>query len=122
VTTLWWVMLGGALGSGARYLVGQWAAAAFGLTFPYGTLLINLAACLVLGAVVQLSGAWNPELRAAVTIGFLGGFSTYSSFNHETIALLSSGATGAAAAYVAITLVGGLAAGALGMILGRALS
>jgi CrcB protein len=120
MNTLWWVMLAGGLGSGARYLIGQWAAAAFGLTFPYGTLIINLVACLVLGAVVQVSGAWNPELRSAITIGFLGGFSTYSSFNHETIALLSSGATGAAALYVAITLGGGLAAGALGMWLVRA--
>jgi CrcB protein len=122
VTTLWWVMLAGGLGSGARYLIGQSAAAAFGLSFPVGTLIINLAGCFVLGAVVQLSGAWNPELRAAIAIGLLGGFTTYSSFNQETIALLSSGAIGAATLYVALTLAGGLAAGAMGMMLGRALN
>jgi CrcB protein len=122
VTTLWWVMLAGGLGSGARYLIGQSAAAAFGLSFPIGTLIINLAGCFLLGAVVQLSGTWSPELRAAMAIGLLGGFTTYSSFNQETIALLSNGAIGAAMLYIALTLAGGLAAGALGMLAGRALS
>jgi fluoride exporter len=80
--TLLVVMLAGGLGTGARYLVGQSAIATFGASFPYGTLVVNLLGCFALGAVVQLSasGAWSPELRAAIAGGFLGGFTTYSSF------------------------------------------
>ncbi len=118
-----WVMTAGALGSGARYLVGQWAAARLDPAFPYGTLIVNLAGCFALGMVVQLapSMSWSPELRAAVAIGFLGGFTTYSTFNQDTLALLSSGAIGAAGLNVAITLAGGLAAGWLGMLAARQL-
>jgi CrcB protein len=116
-----WVFLGGGLGSVVRYLIGQSAAAAFGVTFPYGTILVNLTGCFALGVVVQLAiaGSWHGDVRAALAAGFLGGFTTYSSFNQETLAMFASGATGAAAVNVAITLAGGLAAGALGLAAGR---
>jgi CrcB protein len=73
--------------------------------------------------VAQLAsaGVLNAELRAAIAIGFIGGFTTYSSFNQETIGLFSSGAIGAAGVNVAITLVGGLAAGSLGLAAARLL-
>lgn len=121
--TVVWVMLAGGLGSGARYLVGQWASYAIGAAFPYGTLIVNLIGCFVLGVVAGLSssGGWNPEWRAAIAAGFIGGFTTYSGFNHETIALLAGGAAGAAAAYLAVTLLGGLAAGSLGLAVARML-
>lgn len=116
--TLLWVMLAGGLGSGARFLVGQWAATRLDPSFPYGTLIVNLTGCFALGVVAQVatSTSWNQELRAAVAIGFLGGFTTYSSFNQETLTLLSSGAIGVAILNVASTLIGGLAAGWLGFI------
>ena len=119
-----WVFVGGGLGSVLRYLIGQWSAAALGLTFPYGTLIVNLTGCFALGVVVQLAiaGSWHGDMRAAIAAGFLGGFTTYSSFNQETLALLSGGATGAAMLNVAITLTGGLAAGALGLAAGRLLA
>ena len=119
--TVVWVFLGGGLGSAARFTIGQWAAAALGISFPYGTLIVNLTGCFALGAVVQLAsaGAWHGDARAAVAAGFLGGYTTYSSFNQETIALFSSGATGAAASNVAITLAGGLAAGLAGAAAAR---
>ena len=60
-------------------------------------------------------------LRVAVTAGFLGGFTTYSAFNQETLQLLQSGATGAAAINIAVTLIGGLAAGWLGLVVARQL-
>jgi CrcB protein len=122
--TVWWVMIAGGLGSGARYAVGRWALGALGESFPYGTLIVNLAGCFALGAVLPLaaSGNWSPELRAAVTVGFLGGFTTYSSFNQDTLSLISSGAIGSATLNIAITLIGGLAAGWLGMTLSRAMS
>jgi fluoride exporter len=118
---LLWVMIAGALGSGARYLVGQSAIATFGPSFPYGTLIVNLLGCFALGVVVQIaaSGSWSPELRAAIAVGFLGGFTTYSSFNQETLMLASSGAIGAAGLNVALTLAGGLTAAALGMFAAR---
>ena len=121
--TVVWVMVAGGLGSGARYLVGQWAGPALGASFPFGTLIVNLVGCFLLGAVVQLSatGSWSPELRTAIAAGFLGGFTTYSSFNQETIALLTGGAAGVAATYVAVTIAGGLAAGSLGLAVARLL-
>src|SRR5436190_8662358 len=116
-----WVMVAGGLGSGARYLVGQWANQAIGASFPYGTLIVNLVGCFLLGAVVQLSssGSWTPELRAAIAAGFLGGFTTYSSFNQETLAMLTGGAAGVAGAYVVVTLPAALAAGSLGLAVAR---
>jgi CrcB protein len=121
--TLLWVVIAGGLGSGARYVIGRWAVASLGLAFPYGTLAVNLAGCFALGAVVQLAtaGSWNPEIRTAIATGFLGGFTTYSSFNQDTLALLSSGAIGTAGLNVALTVAGGLAAGALGLLAARAL-
>ena len=118
---LWWIMTAGALGSGARYLVGLWAFERLGPAFPYGTVIINLLGCFVLGAVAHGATVleWAPEVRAAVVIGFLGGFTTYSSFNQETLAMLGSGATGAALLNMAATLMGGLAAGWLGLLVAR---
>ena len=119
--TIVWVFLAGGAGSAARFAIGQWAATALGVAFPYGTLIVNLSGCFALGVVVQLAvaGSWHGDMRAALAAGFLGGFTTYSSFNHETLAMLTSSAAGAALLYVAITLVGGLAAGALGMLTAR---
>ena len=120
---LLWVMVAGGLGSGARYLVGVWAAAAFGTAFPMGTLIVNLAGCFLLGFIAPfaLGGTLSDEVRTAIGAGFIGGFTTYSSFNHETLLLATGGAVGAAALNVAVTLVGGLAAGSAGLLAARAL-
>ena len=122
--TVIWVFLAGGLGSAARYAIGQSAAAAFGVGFPYGTVIVNLTGCFALGLVVQLAiaGAWHSDVRAAVAAGFLGGFTTYSSFNQETLTMLTGGTAGAAVLNIAITLAGGLAAGALGLATGRFLT
>ena len=122
--TVMWVFLAGGLGSASRYLIGLWAATTFGVTFPYGTLIVNMTGCFALGLVVQLAvaGSWHGDVRAAFAAGFLGGFTTYSSFNQETLTMLTGGAPGTAAFNVAITLAGGLAAGALGLAVGRFLN
>ena len=119
--TVLWVFLAGGVGSAARYLVGGWALAAFGTGFPYGTLTVNLIGSFGLGLVAQLAlaGSWSVDMRAAIAAGLLGGFTTYSSFNQETLSMLTGGATGIAALYVAVTLLGGLAAGAAGMLAAR---
>lgn len=116
-----WVMLAGGLGSGARYVIGQWAVTAIGPQFPYGTAIVNLVGCFALGMIAQLAlaGLLSVEARAVIAAGFLGGFTTYSGFNQETIAMFSAGASGTAILNIAITLAGGLAAGLLGAAAGR---
>jgi CrcB protein len=116
-----WICLAGAAGTGARYLVALWAAQRFGSAFPYGTLFVNLFGCFAIAAVMQASMAlsWSPTLRSAITIGFLGGLTTYSSFNYETSRLLEEGAIGAATLNAMLTIVGGFSAGWLGTLCGR---
>ena len=113
-----WICLGGAAGTGTRYLVAVWAAQRLGGAFPYGTLIVNLAGCFVIAAVMRtaLALSWSSTLRMTITIGFLGGFTTYSSFNYETSRLLEEGASGLAALNVAVTLTGGFLAGLLGSL------
>ena len=120
---LFWVIVAGGLGSGARYLIGVWAATTIGTTFPMGTLIVNLAGCFLLGFIspLALSGALSAELRTALGAGFLGGFTTYSSFNQETFVLITNGALGAAVLNVVVTLAGGLVAGSIGFLAARAL-
>ncbi|MCL4233503.1 MAG: fluoride efflux transporter CrcB [Deltaproteobacteria bacterium] len=95
-----WICLGGAVGSGARYLVGIWAANTLGTAFPYGTLVVNIAGSFLISVVMALGidlGAIPPSVRLFLATGVLGGFTTYSSFNYETIKLAQSGAWGIAA-------------------------
>jgi CrcB protein len=113
-----WICLAGAAGTGARYLTALWAAQRLGSTFPCGTLIVNLAGCFAISAVMHaaLALSWSPTLRSAITIGFIGGLTTYSSFNYETSRLLEEGAPGAAALNAVATIVGAFVAGWLGML------
>lgn len=104
------ICAGGALGTGARYLL-QTAAVRAGLTaLPFGTLFINILGSFAIALVLR-RGAFSPELRDALTIGVLGGFTTYSSFNEETLGFIDRGAYGHAALYVLLTVLGALLAG-----------
>jgi len=116
-----WICAGGAIGSGTRYLVALWAAQRFGTVFPYGTLLVNLSGCFLIAAVmhVAVALAWPPSLRAAVTVGFLGGLTTYSSFNYESTRLLQDGAPGLAFVNAGATVIGCFLAGWLGVFVSR---
>lgn len=116
-----WICLAGAAGTGARYLIAVWAAQRFGSAFPYGTLLVNLIGCFAIAAVMHaaLTLGWPATTRAAVTIGFIGGLTTYSSFNYETMRLFEEGAPATAAVNVALTALGGFLAGWLGLIAAR---
>jgi CrcB protein len=120
---LLWICLGGAAGSGVRYLVASWTAQRFGSAFPYGTLIVNLGGCFAIAVLMHagLTMAWSPTLRAALTIGFIGGLTTYSSFNFETARLIEEGSMGTALLNVASTLLGGFAAGWLGLLVARQL-
>jgi CrcB protein len=116
------VCIGGGLGSGARYIVATWAANAFGPDFPRGTTLVNLVGSFLIALVMGLSlgaGAISPNVRLLLTTGILGGFTTYSSFNYETLHFVEEGALGYAGAYVALTMLGCFATGALGLAFAR---
>jgi fluoride exporter len=118
-----WICLAGAAGTGARYLIALWAAQRFGSAFPYGTLIVNLVGCFTIAAVMHaaLTLSWSPTIRSAVTIGFIGGLTTYSSFNYETSRLLEEGATGTAALNATVTILGAFVAGWIGMLCTRQL-
>lgn len=115
---LLWICLGGAVGTGLRYLVGLGAARALGTTFPYGTLLVNVLGCFAMAAVMYATttaAAFPPNLRFALTTGFMGGLTTYSSFNYETTRFVEDRAFGSALLYVGLTVVLCFTAGLLGL-------
>jgi fluoride exporter len=119
------VCCGGALGTGARFLVSTGVAQAFGTAFPRGTLLINVSGSFLIALVMELSlvsGAVSQNARLFLTAGVMGGYTTYSSFNHETLGLAARGRWPAALLYVALTVVGGLVAGFLGLVAARAIA
>lgn len=121
---LFWICAAGAAGTAARYLIGLWAGQRFGASFPYGTLVVNVSGCFLIAGVMHLAmvNGWPVTMRAALTIGFLGGFTTYSSFNYETMRLIEEGAVATALANVLLSLLGGFAAGWLGLLLARQLA
>jgi len=110
--TLLWVMLGGALGTGARYGLVTHLQSSPLTGFPYGTLAVNLIGCLVIGVLSSTladTTGTRADLKLALMVGVLGGFTTFSSFGLETVTLLQTGATGMAALYVLVSNVGGIA-------------
>jgi len=119
------ICLGGALGTGARFLLSGAMARAYGPGFPLGTLLVNLVGSFLIAVVIELSlrGGWiSPDLRLFLTTGVMGGFTTYSSFNYESLRLVQDGRAGAAALNVGLTLVGCALAGVLGLVAARVLA
>lgn len=125
MTKLVWICMGGAVGSGARYLVSVWCTQKLGGHFPYGTLAVNVLGSLLLGILMYVSlntQAFSPTVRLGLTVGVMGGFTTYSTFNHETFRYLQQGAVGTAASYVAVTLVCACLAGALGWYAARSIA
>jgi CrcB protein len=112
-----WISIGAVLGANLRYWVGDWAAQRFGSSFPYGTLLINLSGSFLLGLIVSMSMEnfiIDPRLRLLLTIGFLGSYTTFSTYAYESIALISQGQWGLGL----FNLLGSSLLGALFAILG----
>jgi CrcB protein len=119
MTRFLWICLAGALGTGTRYLVSLGAAKAWGTAFPYGTLIVNLAGCFLIAAILRLSLATNlvpVTLRLTLTTGFMGGLTTYSAFNYETTRFLEERAFGAALLNFGATVAGCLLMGMLGLL------
>jgi CrcB protein len=112
--------LAGAVGTLARYGIGLWAGKTFGMTFPYGTLIVNVVGCFLIALVAQLAVTTtviSPVLRLTLTTGFMGGLTTYSSFNLETTNLLRERAWSAAMANLGLTLAACFVAGLIGLVL-----
>jgi len=119
---LLWIGAGGALGSIARFLLEGWVQRGLASAFPVGTLAVNALGSFGLGfalVVLEARGALDSNLRLGVATGLLGGFTTYSSFNHQTLEILRTRGGAAAVANVVLMLAGCLAAGALGLGLAR---
>ncbi len=88
------ISLGAILGANARYWLGDWVSQRFGASFPYGTLLINLTGSLVLGLFFTLTTERflvDPRWRTVVAIGFLGAYTTFSSYTYESVSLILAG-------------------------------
>jgi CrcB protein len=114
----------GAIGTLMRYGLTLALAQRLGTAFPFGTLAVNLLGSFLLGVIAQVfSGATfaGTDMRLILGVGLMGGFTTYSSFNLETIRLFEQGDPGKAAGYALATVVGCLAAGAAGLMLARAI-
>ena len=111
----------GFIGAVLRYYVSGWVQrAADNATFPYGTLIVNLTGCFAIGVLSYLTdarGAFTPESRAFVFIGLLGGYTTFSSFGNETMALLRDGESVPALVNVGTHVIAGLGAVWVGRVL-----
>lgn len=119
---LLWIALGGAVGTAARYLLSGWIARSAGPGFPWGTFAVNTIGSFLLGLLMRAtlgSPSFSPTLRLALSVGVLGGFTTYSTFNYETLRSIEEGAWGIAFANLGATLLGCLLAGWLGLAVGR---
>ncbi|MGW6446834.1 fluoride efflux transporter CrcB [Lentzea sp. NPDC055074] len=107
------VFLGAALGAPARYLTDRFVQSRHSSDFPFGTLVVNVVGCLLIGFVVGTS--WMPLLG----VGFCGGLTTYSTFSYETVKLLEAEKYRSALLNVVVSVVLGVGAAAIGLVLAR---
>ncbi|MEY4696925.1 MAG: fluoride efflux transporter CrcB [Pseudomonadota bacterium] len=121
IWTLAQIALGGAIGSVARYLTVLGAGRVMGTGWPFGTLLVNVAGCLAMGALYVLL-AQRAALSPLLMTGILGGFTTFSAFSLDAMKLWDAGQGAQAMAYVAASVILSLAAAALGAALARSLT
>ena len=120
--TFWAVAIGAALGGVARYYLASAIQHRVGATFPWGTLVINVSGSLLLGVLMRYALATpsvSAELRAFLTTGFCGGYTTFSTYSYETAALLEDGQYGRAGTYALASMVLALVATFAGFVLAR---
>ena len=121
---IWYVAAGSAVGGVARYLVSAAIQTRLPMTFPAGTLLVNVTGSLAIGVVLRYalgSPEVGPEMRMLIVTGFLGGYTTFSAFSYETLALAERGEYVLAGTYVLASVVLGLLGTFTGMAIGDAL-
>lgn len=122
--TIWALLaLGGAAGAVARYVVADWVYRRTGAGFPWGTLVVNLTGSFLLGAVVTglATSGWQLQLGALLAIGFLGDFTTFSTFSYETVRLARDRQWARALAYVVASTLLTVLAIVAGMVCGAVL-
>lgn len=116
-----WVGLGGFLGANARYLLGGWVASRFGAAFPYGTYVINVTGSFILGFFLAFAQdrTWvAPGARLLFAVGFVGAYTTFSTFEYESMRLLQGGEMLLGATYLIGSVVTGGVAAIAGIALG----
>ena len=116
------VFLGGGIGSMFRYSISKWIGTLHTHYFPFGTLIVNILACLALGVILGLADArqlMSPSAKIFWAVGFCGGFSTFSTFSGETLSLIQSGFTGSSIVYISSSLLLCIMATLLGLYLGQ---
>lgn len=116
------VAIGGGLGSVLRFWVGTFVGGRVGARFPYGTFLINCTASFLIGFIITVLAEkteWNPNLRYLIPIGFIGGYSTFSTFEYETFRVVQDGQVLTGILYVVLSVIVGFIAVWLGVLAGR---
>jgi fluoride exporter len=119
---LWYIAVGSAMGGVSRYLIGGLSQRLIAGTFPLGTLLINITGSFLLGLILRYgveTPTLTPEVRALLTIGFCGGYTTFSTFSYETVALVEDGQWARAALYISLSVGLSLIATFLGFAAAR---
>jgi CrcB protein len=117
-----WVGVGGGVGAIARYTLGLWIAERLGTTFPWGTLIINIMGSLLIGIILTVlteKVIADPAWRLLLVVGFLGGYTTFSSYTFEALTLATAGEWLLALAYVLGSNVVGLLAVVLGAMVAQ---
>ena len=119
-----YVAVGGVVGALARFAAGAWITGAGAWSFPWATLGVNVAGSLLLGFLMHALPQWGApaEVRALLTVGFCGSFTTFSTFGYETVTLAQNGAATLAAAYVLASVLLGLAGVVAGLWIAGALA
>ncbi|MDR3590902.1 MAG: fluoride efflux transporter CrcB [Negativicutes bacterium] len=118
------VAVGGSIGAALRYVTSAWAAERFGGDFPYGTLIVNVVGCFIIGAFMVLVTERviaNPYWRLLVAVGFVGGLTTFSSFGYETLKLVEDAQLQWALYNILANFILGFFATWLGMSIARAI-
>jgi CrcB protein len=124
MSPLLFVMVGGAVGSGARYLTGRAMLSLLGPDYPFGTLAVNLIGGLLMGVLVGVLAKTSASetWRLLLAVGVLGGFTTFSAFSLDVVSLIERGAVGVAFGYVLVSVIGSIAAVFAGLSAVRAVA
>jgi CrcB protein len=119
------VAIGGALGSVLRFWVGDYVSNRMGTRFPYGTFIINVTASFLVGLILTLLAErahWSPNWRYFIPIGFIGGYSTFSTFEYETFRTFQDGEVLMAGLNIVLSVIVGFVSVWLGVITGRTIA
>jgi CrcB protein len=119
------VAIGGAAGAVTRFALGAYVGNRMGTRFPYGTLIINCTGCFLIGLIMTvLTGRtqFSPNWRYLIPIGFIGAYTTFSTFEYETLLSMQGGQMAAAALNIVLSVVVGFIAVWLGVVAGRVLA